>query len=834
MTTFRNEDLVLRVGTDYDPNLIRLDKYEAFIDALCGDREYQKEAVRTSCRLLAGGQYASTADLAEQNYAPNPVLVERYGSLSGLMDALPFRDKLAGCIDLATGTGKSWVMYGVARILLAEGVVDRVLLLCPSLTIEAGLTVKFHQFTADATLRDLIPEDAIFRNPEIKDANETTGPGDICIENIEATYKHVRSSVRDSFAGVGSTTLVLNDETHHVFSPPTGRRAIRRWKEFLDSPEFGFTRILGLSGTCYVENEYFPDVVSRYSLRQAMDDGRVKEVRYVSKDESINQDERFQKYLHLHRENQKRYRSRKPLTILVTATISGAKTLGQDLTRFLREAEGISATEAEDRVLVVTSDKDHKANVARLPYVDRPDDPVEWIVSVSMLTEGWDVQNVFQVVPHEKRAFRSKLLIAQVLGRGLRVPRGLSRPAVWVFNHSSWSSEIADLVAEVLEQERRLHSYPVDGGEHRKHHFRLHQLTYNTRTTEQTLKPKSGSGQVQLFKRGYVNFETQPEDLERITTFEGALDQREYAQRTRVHYKTYTVDQAVQALRRRLKSIDAEGDTTYAKEYSATKLRKVIEASLSRIREKRGVITEHNLQHAYRALGNTQRKVNKAVRVELDPDQLIQVDTRDMRVRSVAVSSFRKEATVFYDSESGTLSEDADRGALGEITDPDAPYPRHAAREVANKFHFKSPVNIVLTSHEPERAFVRRLFEPQIVERVEAWIKAPDAGFYEIGYSWRRGDHTKLARFNPDVFIKLSDSSDVLVIELKGDGDDSDENRAKLRFARDHFERINEVQSEARYHMKFLSPASYDAFFQALRDGTAVTFQSALQTALEA
>ena len=41
---------------------------------------------------------------------------------------------------------------------------------------------------------------------------------------------------------------------------------------------------------------------------------------------------------------------------------------------------------------------------------------------VSMLTEGWDVQNVFQIVPHEERAFNSKLLIAQVLGRGLRVP----------------------------------------------------------------------------------------------------------------------------------------------------------------------------------------------------------------------------------------------------------------------------------------------------------------------------------------------------------------------------------------------------------------------------
>jgi type III restriction enzyme len=55
--TFRNEDLVLRVRPDYDPGLLRLDRYEAFIDVLCGEREYQKEAIRTLCRFMAGGLY---------------------------------------------------------------------------------------------------------------------------------------------------------------------------------------------------------------------------------------------------------------------------------------------------------------------------------------------------------------------------------------------------------------------------------------------------------------------------------------------------------------------------------------------------------------------------------------------------------------------------------------------------------------------------------------------------------------------------------------------------------------------------------------------------------
>ncbi len=73
---------------------------------------------------------------------------------------------------------------------------------------------------------------------------------------------------------------------------------------------------------------------------------------------------------------------------------------------------------------------------------------------------------------------------------------------------------------------------------------------------------------------------------------------------------------------------------------------------------------------------------------------------------------------------------------------------------------------------------------------------------------------------------------DVLIVEIKDDGDDSDENKAKLRYAQDHFARINASQTGSTYHMKFVSPHSYDAFFQALKAGTATTFVSSLQAAL--
>src|SRR4030042_3914332 len=103
-----------------------------------------------------------------------------------------------------------------------------------------------------------------------------------------------------------------------------------------------------------------------------------------------------------------------------------------------------------------------------------------------MLSEGWDVKNVFQIVPHEERAFNSKLLMAQVLGRGLRIPETYigDQPIVTIFNHGKWSSSIKHLVNEVLEIEKRIYSYPVKKKEN--YHFEFYQIEYKKIEEEAT------------------------------------------------------------------------------------------------------------------------------------------------------------------------------------------------------------------------------------------------------------------------------------------------------------------------------------------------------------
>ncbi len=54
--------------------------------------------------------------------------------------------------------------------------------------------------------------------------------------------------------------------------------------------------------------------------------------------------------------------------------------------------------------------------------MENPQNPVEIVVHVNMLKEGWDVTNLYTIVP--LRAANSKTLVEQSIGRGLRLPYG--------------------------------------------------------------------------------------------------------------------------------------------------------------------------------------------------------------------------------------------------------------------------------------------------------------------------------------------------------------------------------------------------------------------------
>ena len=61
-------------------------------------------------------------------------------------------------------------------------------------------------------------------------------------------------------------------------------------------------------------------------------------------------------------------------------------------------------------------------NTRLLLGVERADNPVEIVIHVNMLKEGWDVNNLYTIVP--LRTAASKILREQMVGRGLRLPYG--------------------------------------------------------------------------------------------------------------------------------------------------------------------------------------------------------------------------------------------------------------------------------------------------------------------------------------------------------------------------------------------------------------------------
>jgi len=711
--------------------------------------------------------------------------------------------------------------------MLAEGAVDQVLVLCPSNTIEAGLTEKFRSLSADRTLKDLLPVDSKIANPRIINASNTIQKGDICIENIHATYINTKSAIEDSLTGKGERTLVLNDEAHHLMSPSD--RALKKWKEFLLDPKYGFKFIVNVSGTCYIGDDYFTDVIHRFSLRDAIKAKFVKSIRYVAEDSPGSEDEKFQKIYDNHIENKTvKYRKVKPITILVTKNIAACKRLTDKLIAFLANKEQISKEQAAEKVLIVTSASEHKNNIPILRRVDDKDNPIEWITSVSMLSEGWDVKNVFQIVPHEERAFNSKLLIAQVLGRGLRVPEVYkgNQPVVTVFNHDKWSGNIKHLVDEVLEIEKRIHSYPVEKKE--DYNFELYQIDYEKVIEETKEYPKEN--EFELLNKGYITYSSQDEIIPEKTEYEiaisGVRETREYY----ITHKMYSVEEVAEDIFNRLYWFDQDAGTKYSEEWTKERIVKIIKQSLQERNDKTGRVSEENRQKTLQAFGVIGRKSSTFPRIVPKSKEPYKISTRKINKNSVGVGALRRDCTVFYDDYSMSLGEAVDRKLLKELEE-DESLPRSAIIKVENKYNFKTPLNVALASYEPERKFMRGLTSEQTAKAIDAWIKSLDVGFYSIEYSWRKGEHPKQGSFNPDFFIKKG--NDIIVVEIKMDNDVSDENRAKLRYAKEHFEKVNDLQKEQRYYFKFLSPESFDLFFKALSDCTYKDFKSELEAKLE-
>jgi len=357
------------------------------------------------------------------------------------------------CFALATGVGKTRLMGAfVSYLHLAHGI-NNFFVLAPNLTIYNKLIADFtpntpkYVFKGIAEFAQQSPEIITGDNYEERAANvqgSLLSPVTINIFNIskinsevrggkEPRIKRMKEVLGDSYFNYlanQSDLVMLMDESHR-YRASAGVRSINELK-----PLFG----LEVTATPFVEagsgkTVPFKNVVMDYPLARAMEDGFVKEPAVVTQ-------RNFNAKAHTPEDIEKtkledgvRLHENTKVELLTYARENGAKVvkpfmlvIARDTTHAgqllaLLESEKFHGGRYQGKVIQVDSSRtgaEEEEMISRLLTVESVDNPTEIVIHVNMLKEGWDVTNLYTIVP--LRAANARTLIEQSIGRGLRLP----------------------------------------------------------------------------------------------------------------------------------------------------------------------------------------------------------------------------------------------------------------------------------------------------------------------------------------------------------------------------------------------------------------------------
>jgi len=377
---------------------------------------------------------------------------DRYSSVT----AFDERDFPSLCFALATGVGKTRLMGAFVAYLHLEKKIRHFFVLAPNLTIYNKLIADFQPGHPKYVLQG-IAEFAVEPPEIITGDNYESGRGvrkydlfgesgvHINIFNISKINSEVRGgksprikrlqeyigqSYFDYLAGLDDLVL-LQDESHR-YRASAGIRAINELHPILG---------LELTATPQVEHSSGPtpfgNVIYSYPLSRAMDDGFVKEpvvaTRANFKRDSYN-DEELQR---LKLEDGIQVHERAKVDLEVFAREHGQRIVKPFILVIARDTNHANELEAfikrddffegryKDRVITVHSNQSGEEKdevIERLLAVEDPKEPTEIVIHVNMLKEGWDVTNLYTIIP--LRAAKSETLVQQSIGRGLRLPYG--------------------------------------------------------------------------------------------------------------------------------------------------------------------------------------------------------------------------------------------------------------------------------------------------------------------------------------------------------------------------------------------------------------------------
>ena len=391
----------------------------------------------------------SKARSPEELAAMTAALAAQFPTLSDFEREFP-----SLCFALATGVGKTRLMGAFISYLHAAYGYKHFFVLAPNLTIYDKLIRDFTPNTPKYVFKGIA--EFATTAPEVITGETYEQRGDLVSQALDAPVQvnifnisKINSEVRggksprikrlseylgqsyfEYLASLPDLVLIM-DESHR-YRASAGIRALNELKPLLG---------LELTATPFTESNKgptpFKNVIMDYPLGRAIEDGFVKEPAVVTQqnfDPSAHSSEALEQIklmdgVRVHEETkvhlltyaqQAGEQLVKPFMLVIARDTTHAAAL-----MALVESDGFFHGRYKGKVIQVDSSRtgaEEEEMIRRLLAVESYDEPTEIVIHVNMLKEGWDVTNLYTIVP--LRAANARTLIEQSIGRGLRLPYG--------------------------------------------------------------------------------------------------------------------------------------------------------------------------------------------------------------------------------------------------------------------------------------------------------------------------------------------------------------------------------------------------------------------------
>lgn len=431
-------------------------------------RKPQGESLDILARVLEKIELSKEADLKRS-------LETIQGMYSSVKDFE--RDFPSICFALATGVGKTRLMGAFISYLYLSGMSRNFFVLAPGLTIYEKLKEDFRPNSPKYVFQG-IPEFAttppviitgedyasgegirdedrstshlfefndsdrpyinIFNISKINATENTEGARQSQIPRIKRLQETIGESYFDYLSNLPDLVMLMDES--HCYRALGGANAINELK-----PVLGI-ELTATPKTAGQRSVDFKNIIYAYSLSEAIKDGFVKipavATREDFKPENYDAEEldeiKLVDGIHNHEHVKAElaaYASQynkeivKPFMLVVAKDTKHAGKL-----RKLMEEESFFDGKYKNKIIEIhskQSGEEKDENIQRLISIEDPNEPTETVIHVNKLKEGWDVKNLYTIVP--LRASAADILTEQTIGRGLRLPYG-SRTGVEVID----------------------------------------------------------------------------------------------------------------------------------------------------------------------------------------------------------------------------------------------------------------------------------------------------------------------------------------------------------------------------------------------------------------